>query len=197
MGNPELLAQPPIENNGRPNGQPEPGAIRLRVKSVNQLFNSLDPSPFIEKDLDPEAEAFIVSWAREHSSHTPLTLTVHITTPDGVQGHEDDLGEAVRNYFDYRMGMAEREFRQVIREGQRSLVVGLVFLVVCTLIATVLEEVLPGPLGTVLREGFLIGGWVAMWRPLELLLYSWWPVRRSREMFRRLSEMKVRVEVDG
>jgi hypothetical protein len=32
----------------------------------------------------------------------------------------------------------------------------------------------------VIREGFLIGGWVAMWRPLEVFLYDWWPNRQSQ-----------------
>lgn len=186
-----------IDPNQPTNGDPSPGAIRLRVKSLSQLFNSLDPSPFIEKDLDPEAEAFIVSWAREHPANTPLTLTILMAGPCESKEHVEALEQAVHNYFEYRMGMAQREFREVIREGQRSLAVGLVFLATCSFLATVLEGLVSGALGTVLREGFMIGGWVAMWRPLELLLYSWWPVRKRRELFRRLSTMKVRVEVTG
>lgn len=36
--------------------------IELRLRHVNQLFNSLDPSPFYEQDLDSDAEEFIVGW---------------------------------------------------------------------------------------------------------------------------------------
>ena len=39
-----------------------------------------------------------------------------------------------------------------------------------------------------------IGGWGAMWRPLEIYLYDWWPVRDERRVFERLSRMSVRVE---
>lgn len=42
-----------------------PHTIRLRLRDMSQLFNSMDPSPFIEKDLDDDAEEFIVSWAQE------------------------------------------------------------------------------------------------------------------------------------
>ena len=38
--------------------------IEVRVGAVPNLFNAMDPSPFREKDLDPNAEEFIVSWAR-------------------------------------------------------------------------------------------------------------------------------------
>ena len=39
--------------------------IELRVDEIAQLFHTLDPSPFRERDLDREAEEFIVGWARE------------------------------------------------------------------------------------------------------------------------------------
>ena len=49
------------------------------------------------------------------------------------------------------------------------------------------------PLGEILRESLLIGGWVAMWRPLEVFLYDWWPIREEARLFDRLSAMPVRI----
>ena len=46
----------------------------------------------------------------------------------------------------------------------------------------------------VLREGLLIVGWVAMWRPLEVFLYDWWPIRAEARLYDRLSAMPVRIE---
>ena len=45
---------------------PAPGLIELRLNNVGQPFNTMDPSPFHERDLDHDAEEFILSWAREH-----------------------------------------------------------------------------------------------------------------------------------
>jgi len=39
--------------------------IEVHVAELNQLFNAIDPAPFRERDLDPDAEEFIVGWARE------------------------------------------------------------------------------------------------------------------------------------
>ena len=39
--------------------------IEVRVGELKQLFNAIDPSPFREKDLDPNAEEFIVGWAKD------------------------------------------------------------------------------------------------------------------------------------
>lgn len=47
--------------------------ISLRLRELNQLFNSMDPSPFNDRDLDHDAEEFIVSSAREaHGRGFPM-----------------------------------------------------------------------------------------------------------------------------
>ena len=45
-----------------------------------------------------------------------------------------------------------------------------------------------GALGArIVRESLHIGGWVAMWHPMETYLYGWWPVRRQGRIFRKPS----------
>jgi hypothetical protein len=53
------------------------------------------------------------------------------------------------------------------------------------------------PVGALIRETLVIGGWVAMWRPLEIFLYDWWPIRAERKLYERLSLMPVRVTFKG
>ena len=55
-----------------------PHIISLKLHDMNQLFNSMDPSPFIEKDLDDDAEEFIVSWAQEFSPDAPIKLRIYL-----------------------------------------------------------------------------------------------------------------------
>src|SRR6185436_19737102 len=43
-------------------------------------------------------------------------------------------------------------------------------------------------------RGFPDRGWVAMWRPLEVFLYDWWPIRADARLLQRLSTMPVRIE---
>jgi len=38
------------------------GMIEVRLHEVRRLFNSLDPAPFIEKDLDADAENYLYDW---------------------------------------------------------------------------------------------------------------------------------------
>jgi hypothetical protein len=44
-----------------------------------------------------------------------------------------------------------------------------------------------------LRESLLIGGWVAMWKPLEIFLYDWWPIVGERRLYDRLGKIKVQI----
>lgn len=170
----------------------EPQRIELRLRELAQLFNSLDPSPFLERDLDADAEEFIVSWAREvHSGHE-LELVVHLAeTPPPDRAAS--AGDAVRHYFSTRAEMKQREFRLLMRRGRTSLVVGLLFLAVCLVLERLILGMAKGPFGTIVATGFTIVGWVAMWRPLEIYLYDWWPVREERLNYERLARMAVRL----
>lgn len=171
-----------------------PRLIEVKVAEIHQLFNSMDPSPFHERDLDHDAEQFIVSWAQEYSSHETLKLLVHLgRAPEGVDDPERMIQESVRHYFEYRADMIRREFRQLMKEGRMSLIIGVIFLAVCELIAQSLPESQDTWHG-VLGEGLVIIGWVAMWRPLDIYLYRWWPVRRLERVYRNLSEMQVEVK---
>jgi hypothetical protein len=45
----------------------------------------------------------------------------------------------------------------------------------------------------VLKESLLIGGWVAMWRPMQVFLYDWWPLVRRGRIYRSLGNAIVHV----
>ena len=57
------------------------GRIEIRLRSIRQLFNSMDASPFLEKDLDSEAEALVTSWARDLAMHAPIVLLLEVEEP--------------------------------------------------------------------------------------------------------------------
>jgi hypothetical protein len=45
---------------------------------------------------------------------------------------------------------------------------------------------------SLIEDSLVIGSWVALWRPLEIFLYDWWPIRAKAKLFDRLSVMQVR-----
>ncbi len=167
--------------------------IELKLREINQLFNTMDPSPFHEKDLDRDAEEFIVSWAREFPLDEPVTLVVHLDVLPPEQEPQPMIERAVHHYFAYRVELNRLEFRHLMQDGRRSLLTGLVFLAACLAISRFLAGTGTGTVSTLAKESLAIAGWVAMWRPMEIYLYDWWPVRRRARILKKLSRMAVEV----
>jgi hypothetical protein len=170
-----------------------PNRIELRLRELAQLFNLMDPSPFYDRDLDAAAEEFIVSWAGELSSKEEIELVVHLATaPDEKQAQ--GMEEAVRHYFANRADMKGRELRHLLRRGRVSLLIGFGFLAVCFALAEIGHRLLPAGWNEFSEMGLQIVGWVAMWRPLEIFLYDWWPIRKEQQLLERLGRMRVRLQ---
>jgi hypothetical protein len=168
--------------------------IELKLSNVMQLFNSLDPSPFHEKDLDDDAAEYILGTARDFPLKTPMRLS--ITLPAAAIGKDtaEAVTHAIHNFFDYRELVAARELRQLLRRGRASLAIGLTFLSICLFARELVENIMAGPFNEILREGLLISGWVAMWRPIQIFLYEWWPIRNLRRLNDKLSHLKIDVK---
>jgi hypothetical protein len=169
----------------------KPLHISVRLRELAQLFNSLDPSPFSERDLDADAEEFILSWARELPSHRAVELVVHLAVAPPPARGQPVVEEAVRHFFRERAELKHREFRLLMRRGRLSLAIGLAFLAGCFLVGELVGALGHGTAADIIKEGLTIGGWVAMWRPLEIYLYDWWPLRDEWRVLEKLARMKV------
>jgi hypothetical protein len=165
--------------------------LELRLGELRQLFNSMDPAPFRERDLDPKASDYIIDWATEAPAGEALAMVVHLGTPTPDTAM---VGDAVREYFRGRALAKRRALSKLFRVGRISLVIGLAFLGA----AIVAGEALAGLIGNegyawLAKESLVIGGWVALWRPLEIFLYDWWPLRAQATLYDRLGRMQVSV----
>src|SRR5208282_3839883 len=166
------------------------------LREISQLFNSLDPSPFNEQDLDHDAEEFIVGWARELPRRRPLHLIVHLGRPLPDGRDAAGVADAIRHYFTYRAAISRLELRQLFKQGRMSLLIGTAFLAGCLMLGRMIAPDESGAARAVAREGLTIGGWVAMWRPMEIYLYDWWPLRRRGELLGRLGRMKIDLRLE-
>ena len=114
-----------------------PSLIEVKIDTVHRLFHALDPSPFTEKDLDSDAEEFIVGWANEQPPHKPLTLLIHLPGPSDA-ALEPRVQQAMQHYFAYQRDAAARRLNRLLARGWLSLLIGLTFLIVCLAAADIL-----------------------------------------------------------
>jgi hypothetical protein len=99
----------------------------------------------------------------------------------------------MRGHFVYEGEQIDRRLREHLRRGHITLGVGLTVLVLFLTLAQLTASLTAGPLQEILREGLVITGWVAMWRPLEILLYDWWPLVDERRQVRRILDAPLSI----
>lgn len=168
--------------------------IEVHVELIDQLFNSIDPSPFHYRELDPAADDYIVRCARELPPGTELELRIYLDQAPQRTDQLELVDQAIRTHFLASAQSTQAQLRDMFKRGRISLLIGLSFLSLSIAISQLLGNS-PGPahLSRILKEGMVIGGWVAMWRPMEIFLYDWWPVAAKIRLLQRLARIKVHV----
>jgi hypothetical protein len=169
--------------------------IELELHSVMQIFNSFDPAPFHEKELDEDAEIYIYNTVGEFPLKKPLEIVIYVPSSEFDGETERTLKEAIRNHFSYKKVLADIELRRLLERGKRNMTIAVVFLFLCLLIIRLLSSLGQSLINTMFSEGLTIIGWVAMWEPVYVFLYGWWPIVQKRNIYRKILNMDIRVVI--
>ncbi len=171
-----------------------PYLLEMNLHTPKQLFNTFDPSPFHEKDLDPAAERYIVDAVDMLSLAHPVCLVIHLPEDAIYQDSATQFQTSISNFFSYRATATLNNLRRCFRECRIAWLVGLIFLISCSLIREVVLTYGEGFSHEMFAEGLLIIGWVALWRPADMLLYEWWPILRRYRLLLKISQLTVEVK---
>ena len=170
--------------------------IEMRLRTVMQIFNSLDPSPFHEKDLDPDAEEYIAGIVQDFPLSQPMKIVIHLPCREAECEEAVTLEKAIHNHFSYLEASAARDLRLKFRQGRVSLIIGIAFLLFMGFISTLISPYTTHGYVAWVAGGLLIVAWVAMWEPVNIFLYGWWPIRRKQKIYEKISLMQVEVRHD-
>ena len=166
--------------------------IAIDVPAVEQLFTTFDPSPFHAHNLNRPIAHYIVSEAWDAPRGDGFVIDLSEAGRPADRATAARLQTAVDVHFGRLATTEHQNLRRLLKRGAVSLMIGLVVLAACTALAQAVDS---APIRDGLREGLRDGislfGWVANWRPAEILLYDWWPVRRLRNLYRRLAAAEV------
>lgn len=167
--------------------------IDIYLTSSYQLFDRRDPSPFREKDLDEDFTKFLTLAMSElyHAKLVKLVVKMPEHNPVYLKSH--DIEEAIYNFFSFEIETTQNELRGLFREGRWSFIMAVVFLTLCYMGAFFITNHFEGVLFGALREGLTVMGWVALWRPINIFLYEWWPFRDRIQLLRRMQKIKVEI----
>ncbi len=165
--------------------------IEVRVRSPQQLFDVRDPAPFRERDLDDDFVEYVTSSVGEFSLSSPLKVIIYVEEDESQTLPRDSIREAVRSYFSYQIDLQRSILKNFMKRAQIFLIIGLAILFSCISIAQGLKlPEHPGLLG-ILREGIVIFGWVSIWKPIELILFDWYPLLDKLRLYKKISTIEI------
>jgi len=179
-----------------PRDVPQPPAyatIEINLRESAQLFNTLDPFPFRERDLSAEAEKYIVEWARELPGDRPIEILIHLPPEQAASESAPELAAAVNGWFDGRAREERQALRALFRDGRIGFMLGFAALAFCLFLSWSIGQRYEGPFPRTLQESLVIIGWVVIWRPAEIFLYDWLPIARRKRLYQRLAEAQVAI----
>lgn len=169
--------------------------VEIAVKNSRQLFNERDPAPFRERDLDPQFVTYVLSMIEEFPIRTKMKM--RIISSDSQDINSENIlviKEAIRSYFLYEANLARSKLRKRLRTARFFSMIGIFSLFVSLSLAQLINSIKLFPSITeIVSVGLVIIGWVAMWHPIEALLYDWWPIREQRLYFEKIARLEVEV----
>ena len=167
--------------------------IEIKLTSILQMFNSFDPAPFHEKEIDTAAEHYIVDTVKDFPKKTRFKIIIYLPHDIATSDQAKKIVPAIHNHFQYKVLVTDRKFRSHFRHGRTTLLIGLTFLA----IAMVARQMVSGVSGHIpaqlFADAFLIIGWVAMWEPITVLLYELWPIIQTKRIYEKISTMEIEI----
>ena len=167
--------------------------IEIKLSSVIQLFNSFDPAPFHEKELDSAAEHYIVDAVKDFPDKTKFKLVIYLPKDLATGERAQMIAPAIHNHFQYKVLVAERKYRARIRHGRATLLIGLPFLTLSLLARQYFASLGDALLPQLLANALLVIGWAAMWEPVTVLLYELWPILQLKATYEKISRMDIEI----
>lgn len=168
--------------------------ITLHFLNINELLRP-PFSPTRKKMLESDAEEFIVEEAETFPRKAAINIKIHLALSEVK--HKDDIAPAIHRHFGYRREQSQKEYKRTLQYGWRILFIALGLLAVIFTLSEIAIRLAPdNKLVLLIRESFIILGWVALWRPMELLLYDWYPIKQKINLFRRLEQSNVQVIIN-
>lgn len=156
--------------------------VDVSIPSIDRIFDTRDPAPFRQRDLDPDLVTYLVGASEDLSAQASLNVVFWLEQPCAP----NEIELAFRAHFEDEIERLTRRRRVQRRVGSIALAVAVVAIGLLLSLAGTVGDLVGGRFGHALREALVISSWVLMWRPIDTLVYDGIPFRHERQTMRRL-----------
>jgi hypothetical protein len=170
-------------------GSRAPVVLELSVNSLSELIDTSRPTCLGKRHLHEDIAAHLLEEVAAAPRHAPVKLNLML--PADEVARATDIATAIRTYFDNCCNDEQRQINAILRNGRIALMIALTLLLLVNGLGASIRATFSGRFAGALADGLEIFGWVAMWKPAELLLYEWVPVLRKKKLLARLATMEI------
>ncbi|WEK49175.1 MAG: hypothetical protein P0Y66_15665 [Candidatus Kaistia colombiensis] len=176
---------------------PADDTVDLYLSDIHNFFQTPEVDPFLGENIEASGIDQLIDTmnARPQSRGDIKNVVIHLPEALPEPNLPVRVRTAITNYCDAQIRLAVQKKREIWLEGRKSLKIGLVFWAICLALSLLFEEVIftRHVFGRLFGEGFIIAGWVGLWRPAELLLYDWRPYAREKKRYEEIKAMNVAI----
>ena len=163
--------------------------IEIRAEDRSLLFDPYDPAPMRLRTVSESADAFILQRARHAPKHAPLRVRVLLHKHDAACC--EDVQAAFQQHFARREREQRANMRSLFAEGAVMAVKGIAVALVLVTVARLLAGSFESLMVTKIANVMSMIVWVIIWRPADMLIYDWVPIRNDRRLYDRLASAPV------
>jgi hypothetical protein len=177
--------------------------VTISLKTVDQLFIAPDVNPFAEDEVELLGEPALMRVLKKtepgffRRGHK-LRLTVLLPSEQITSDLSTQVDAALQRYCQARIADNRLQIRRTIWTGVRAAPFGLTFLGVSMGLSAIFGSqilaAIPDWLNSLLAEGFVVIGWIALWNPVGAFLYDWVPFWRANQVLQHMMTMEIRFQ---
>jgi len=101
------------------------------------------------------------------------------------------MTQAIHGHYRFAHTQAMRRHRYRMRSSRGILVVGSVVMIASLALHAIFADWITTPFGQGVGEGLLVLGWVALWRPIDMLLFERFESRQERQLLDKLARIPI------
>lgn len=165
--------------------------LPLVLETVAEAGETTIPLPLPYRKLNAEVLEYLEDVAQQVPKGEEARIVVYLPMEEIQPGFEQKLNKVLDIYGDARLAKLKREEKRALGKSLSAFAWGFVFMLVCQIIGVLADFPEHPTITNTISEGFLVLGWVALWKPFETLLFDWKPSVRRSKLHERLAAMPV------
>jgi hypothetical protein len=176
--------------------------FEMEVEDLKELVVAPDQDPYSDRPMEYLGQSgmmrmmhlFRPTHFRQKGSYR---LILRMPSEKASQETVSQAKALIRKYATRMIEDNENRIIQIKRKGRRLLPYAIIILLMCMALGILfgLEEFVDQSkvLALAISEGFYIVGWIALWRPMDVLLFDPMEVRMENRLLRALMDMHIDV----